>query len=309
VACSLRPIISGIVTVTERQADGAHLERIAAYSYRYRVASRWRRGRLWGAIGFAAAAPLLAIAWPTSSALLAAGAAFWLVLGRTALMQLERHSYRLAVTLHELYDTKLFSLDWNDSVAGPQPSRSTVLDNARRIADTKRFRTWFEVDDQGLAHPLDVMLCQFQSATWSQLNHRAWGSTLISVSVVWTVALVAFGTLSDMTLVAFLVALFLPSAPALLDATELGIAHVSQAGEQTHHEKAIEAAFLKAARKVEEPNGLVKNSRAARRIQDQSYRLRRSHERVPTWFHKLSTNRSSTVSIGAAAALRQSAGI
>jgi hypothetical protein len=295
------------MTVTERQDGVGHLERIAAYSYRYRLSSRWRRGRLWGAIGFAAAAPILALAWPKTSALLAAAAALWLVIGRTALMQLERRSYLRAVTLHEYYDTKLFSIEWNESLAGPQPSRSTVLDNARKIPIRDPYLKWFEIDDLGLPHPLDVILCQFQSATWSQLNHRGWGWFLIFVSATWGVALVLFGILNNLSLATFLIALFLPSAPALLDAIELGIAHVSQAAEQASHETTIEVAFLKAARRVGEPGGQEKNARAARRLQDQSYRLRRSHERVPTWFHRISTRRSSAVSNGAAAELRRAA--
>jgi hypothetical protein len=213
------------------------------------------------------------------------------------------------VTLHEYYDTELFSIEWNESLAGPRPSRTTVLDNARKIPARDPYLKWFEIDDLGLPHPLDVILCQFQSAAWSQLNHRGWGWFLIAISGVWGAALVFFGLLNHMTLATFLIALFLPSAPALLDAIELGIAHVSQAAEQSSHETTIEVAFLKAARRVGEPDCLEKNARAARRLQDQSYRLRRSHERVPTWFHKISTGRSSAVSNGAAAELRRAAGV
>src|SRR5690606_26933983 len=43
-----------------RQNEPAHLERLRAYSYRYKVAQRWRTLRLSGTLAFAAVAPVIA---------------------------------------------------------------------------------------------------------------------------------------------------------------------------------------------------------------------------------------------------------
>jgi hypothetical protein len=267
------------MTVTERQDNPEHVRRLAAYSYRYDVASRWRAGRLIGTIGFAACVPIFALIVRDGSSILAALAAGWLVIGRTALLAAEQHSYRAAARLQENYDTQLFLLPWNEPLVGPPPAQADVESDARHKRRPDRLAGWYEVDDHGLKWPADVLLCQWQSAAWSRRDHSAWAWSLIIASAIWTAIWITYATVAGLSLAEFLVYLFLPSAPAVLDAVELATSHWTHAKARARQERAVEEAI--AAYRSDVTGAPA----AARRLQDGAYQTRTTQPRVPTWFY------------------------
>lgn len=138
---------------------------------RHRPATRYR-------LLLAAAVPVLAFARPAWADQLAAVAAIWLVLGRTAVSRLERGSYVRAAGMQEYCDCKLFDLPWNESLVGPEPRPVDVAADAARFAKRARLRRSYDLDLEGLAWPLDVLFCQLQSSSWSRRDHQTYATLL-----------------------------------------------------------------------------------------------------------------------------------
>jgi hypothetical protein len=283
-----------------RQNEPAHLERLRAYSYRYRVAQRWRSLRLSGTLVFAAVAPI--IAWRADknvSDALAAIAAGWLVLGRTSLQHLERRAYLRAVRQQELYDVALFALDWNPTVCGPEPVRSDISSDAAHLPMNarrkKRYLDWFSVDLEGVPHPVDVLVCQHQALAWSRKDRQAYAKFLIVSAVLWVVLGWLVAMLLHLTLAEYLIALFLPTAPAVLDTQEMGSSFLKSAGVGEDVERRVEAAVAAGRQDVR----LVDLSQC-RSFQDAVFNNRAQSPRVPNWFYRLRRRRSDALTRAAA---------
>jgi SMODS-associating 4TM effector domain len=286
--------------IARRQDEPEHLQRLLAYSHVYRVAQRWRRARAVGTLGLAAVAPLVSLMFPATTEVLAAIAAGWLVLGRTALSALEQHTRDRAATMQELYDTRLFYLPWNGALAGRAPIPDDIARAARHIDDNSRYQQWYSVDLSGIPWPADVLLCQRQSMVWSRGDHRAYANTLLVAGIAWFVFGVVIGLIGDLTLSDYLIKLFLPTSPALLDAAELSREHRrhAQAREQVLHD-------LDDLYEVHRQDLAATPVAACRRIQDAAFLLRRSSPRVPNFFYRFRhTGSTADTAAGVAALLR-----
>jgi hypothetical protein len=287
-------------SITERQNDSTHLTRLLAYSHEYRLAQVWRALRVLGTLGLAAVSPVVLVWWPHGADLLAATAAAWLVAGRTALAAFEDTHVAQAARIQELYDTRLFGLQWNTAVAGRPPAPDDISHAASRIKDTSRYLDWYDVDVTGLPWPADVLLCQRQSSIWARRDHRAYGLYLATVGAVWFLVGVGIALARDMTLADYLVRVFLPSAPAYLDAVELARAHKRHAEARQRLEEDI--ADLWDRRGIDPSMPTVED---CRRVQDGAFALRRTGPRVPNWFYKVRLTRMARATSAGARALRE----
>lgn len=284
--------------IAERQNQPAHMQRLLAYSHLYAVAQRSRRARAFGTLLLAAVAPIVVIFLPSASDLLAAISAGWLVLGRTVLAWLEEHAVLEAVRVHELYDTRLFRIPWNSAIAGREPTPEDVADAAAHITDDAPYRDWYSIDLGATPWPADVLLCQRQSMIWSRSDHRAYGRTILITGLLWFIIGIAVGLAKDLSLAEYLIKIFLPSSPALLDSTELARAHWQHATKRKQAEQDIQDLW-DAHRTAPE----TLDPADCRRIQDAAYLLRRDGPRVPSFFYKLRRNRTAASTAAGAAAV------
>ncbi|WNV74348.1 S-4TM family putative pore-forming effector [Geodermatophilus sp. DSM 44513] len=288
--------------LTLRQNEPPHLERLRAYSYRYKVAQRWRIARLAGTLAFAGVAPFLSLGAGRDEAdLIAAVSAGWLVIGRTLLQRLERAHYSRAVAMHELYDVKLFGLDWNEPLCGNRPLTVDMTTDAGHLPLNERrerhYTTWFTIDLTGVPYPTDVLLCQRQALSWSRKDRQAYAVFLLATETVWLLVGVFVAVLQDLLLAEYLVAIFLPCAPAFLDATELAFDHLQSARTGETVERRVE-------RSVEETRHDPKLATLdlCRSFQDSVFLTRSSAARVPSWFYRVRRARSDRSTRAAAAA-------
>ncbi|MHA6779630.1 S-4TM family putative pore-forming effector [Pseudonocardia saturnea] len=278
-----RPVPSGSsADITRRQNQPDHLARLRAYSRLYSVAQRWRRVRVLGTLILAITGPLLALSNIDTKGVLGAISAAWLILGRTVLSGLEQRARNQAVTVHELYDTELFRLPWNDALAGRRPLPDDVAASARRQPDHQRFHTWFTVDLAGVPWPADVLLCQRQSTVWGRGDHRSYATTVAVLGAICLLTGVAIAVTMGLTLADYLVKLFLPTAPALLDSIELSRSHRGTSATRTDDVAAIDDLY-EAHR--DDLSAISVNE--VRAIQDASFTARIDTPRVPGWFYKI----------------------
>ncbi|ACU75758.1 hypothetical protein Caci_6925 [Catenulispora acidiphila DSM 44928] len=294
-----RPVPVGAgADIRTRQDEIEHLRRLRAYSHMYNSAQMWRRLRAAGTLALALIAPVVAVFVPSSTDTLAAVGAGWLVIGRTVLTRLEQHARGDAVRAHELYDTKLFHLPWNQSLAGSPPSPDDIVRAAERVPDHERYHDWYSIDLTGVAWPGDVLLCQRQSMVWSRSDHRAYGNAVLAAGLGWFTAGLVLAVVKDLSLSDYLIKIFLPCAPAFLDTSELAHEHRqhSIAREQTENDiRELWNTYRLA------PDNLPVGE--TRRIQDSAFQLRRTGPRVPTFYYRLRRSSSQHATVTATAEL------
>lgn len=251
-----------------------------AYSRGYDLAGRWHTARLVGTVGLALVAPIISFRWPVSTGTIAAVASIWLLVSRAVLSPTEEWERRRAVNTQELFDTHVFELDWNPGVAGRPPAEENIAKAAaknRRPAPTD----WY-ADTEGLPRPLDVILCQRSSAAWGRTTHFAYAITLAAVGAVLLVAGLIIGAVADVSLNEYLLRLFLPTVPALLDTIDMSRLHWSTSSQKGCIEAAADDLW---ATGVDDLTSVTPAD--GRRLQDQTYRLRLDAPRVANWLYRL----------------------
>lgn len=284
--------------ISARQDQPEHLQRLLAYSHHYIVGQRWRCLRTTGTIALVAIAPWIAWRAPSITDVLAAVAAGWLVAGRTAISWLETHAVEQAVAIQELYDTRLFHLPWNESLAGAPPPPEDIVAAARHIKTTRRYLEWYSIDLRGVPWPADVLLCQRQSMAWSRRDHRAYSTFLgiVTLGVVFGGLTVAIAL--HMSIGEYLIKVFLPSSPALLDTSELAVAHWRHADARHRAERRVEELWhIYRTRPADVPVD------ECRRVQDAAFVLRRSAPRVPGLFYRLRRDETNEITIAGTGAM------
>ncbi len=278
-----RPVPPGSTArIRERQDQVEHMQRLLAYSHLYRVAQRWHRARAFGTFLLATVAPIISLLVPSTSDVLAAISAGWLVAGRTVLSWLEEHQTLLAVRVQELYDTRLFKLPWNTALAGREPAPEDVGAAAARIRDDSRYRDWYSIDLGDTPWPGDALLCQRMSMIWSRRDHRAYGTTILITGITWLLLGLVIALTRDLSLADYLIKIFLPSSPALLDCTELARSHWRHASRRENAENDIQDIW-----DAHRDDPAAIDPAACRNVQDAAYLLRRHSPRVPEFFYKL----------------------
>lgn len=167
-----------------------------------------------------------------------------------------------------------------------------------RLAEDKS-RDWYTVDLSDAVWPGDVLLCQRQSAVWSRGDHGAYATTLITTAVLWSGVGVVIALAQNLTLADYLVQLFLPTAPALVEAGEQRELHRVTADGRENDVAAIDALY----REYKDDLAAIPPSRI-RGVQDSAYQSRAVAPRVPGWFYRLRRPGTDADTIAGAAALR-----
>ncbi|MFI6209174.1 S-4TM family putative pore-forming effector [Streptomyces sp. NPDC051041] len=242
-------------------------------------AGRIRAIRATGTIGLAVTAPLLVIVWPDASTALAVMAALWIVIGRTVLDTWYQKQSLRAARAQELYDTSLFRLPWNTGLTGSRKAAVEDVATLRGDATDDRNKDWYE-HVPTVPWPLDVLACQEQNLIFARRNHRAYGKALrVAVAVVITGA-VGLALAKDLSVNAFLVQLFVPLAPALLDLVELPRQHETAARFLEDTEADIDELWSR------HTEGEALTAADCRSVQNSIWNSRITAPRVPSLLHR-----------------------
>ncbi|MER6274450.1 S-4TM family putative pore-forming effector [Streptomyces sp900105755] len=269
--------VDGHQPIPRRQDEDEFVKLRAAARTTYDTADRIRMVQSLSTIALAIAAPVLALFWPKASNILAITAAVWLIAGRTWIKSLHRRQHLQGVKYQELYDVGLFGLAWNTAVAGPRRQIREEA-NATRWKVIDKDRGWYEnVPD--VPWPLDALACQVQNLIWSRRNHRAYTRILWTALGVLCAAAAGIWAAKGFSIDDFLVKVFVPLAPALLDLSELPRQHRDAAQAREQLEESIDDLWQQHAA------GHLVTTADCREIQDSIFELRASNPPVPTWVH------------------------
>ncbi|CAL9672409.1 S-4TM family putative pore-forming effector [Streptomyces griseomycini] len=242
-------------------------------------ADRIRALRATGTIGLALAAPLLMIVWPDASTALAVAAALWIVAGRTVLDAWYQKQNLRAARAQELYDTGLFRLPWNTGLTGSRKAAVEDVAALRGDIDDDRNRDWYE-HVPAVPWPLDVLACQEQNLIFARRNHRAYGKVLRGAVAVVITGAVGLALIKELSVNEFLVQLFVPLAPALLDLVELPRQHEAAARSLEDAEADIDELWNRHA------DGEALTAADCRSVQNSIWNSRVTAPRVPDLMHR-----------------------
>lgn len=273
---------SGTGSITDRQNEAGSITLLAAQRQAYGVAKRVRAIRVAGNVGLAAAVPVVVLWWVDGGRWLGAAAGLWMLLSRWPLRAIERRAVGTGADIQEQFDAYVLGLPWN-GLRGTKVGAMAVEAAARRhlrrrgTEQEARLHDWYP--DRGV--PLEALDCQQVNVGWSARLHHEWATVLVAVIAVWATVVVALAIARDVSLTEFLVAVFLPSMPALVDAMESVDGNRQSAGACATVEVEIDGA--RAGLADAGPDAMVARCRS---VQDEIWALRRQGVLVPDLYYR-----------------------
>jgi hypothetical protein len=265
--------------IATAQNQNRNLRRQAAARALYTRAKRLQGAGTALSLAFALLGPVLLFLEPSAGALLGALAGIWLFVTRLLVQPLRDRAKLAGATAQEAFDCDVLGLPWNPALVR-KLSDEEIASRSRK-ADLVPFADWYPTDNDA-SWPSSVIVCQRANAVWARRLHAGYGWVLIGVAVAWGVIGVGAALLKGATLATYLVAVALPSLPALLDAVDVARSHFGAASARRQLEQAIDELL--------DDTSAVETDRL-RENQDQLFTLRRDAPVVPNWFYKLLATR------------------
>lgn len=245
----------------------------------------YRRAKLLQFVGgslslvFALLAPILLFVAPGLGAILGALAGAWIFATRLLVQPIRNRWREEGAGAQESFDCDVLGLSWNQSLV--KRVTTEEIRSASRRVDLDEVRDWYPTTST-MDWPGSVLTCQRSNAVWARREHSAYAGVLIAVAISWALLGIVVSLIHHAGLATYLVAIALPSLPALLDATDLARGHRDASSARAILEEAIDAQ-LAALSKV--------TAEQLRENQDRLYDLRRDAPLVPEWFYNLIASR------------------
>jgi hypothetical protein len=262
--------------IAARQNKPDLIRLLAAAHWYYARAQAWHMLRVSGTIGFVLVGVLVTLRFHGATDYVAAAASAWLLLSRTLFEWRERSGIERGALIQEQWDTTLFGLAWNAELVGRHPTPEDVAEASSRIKGKRRARLhdWYSRRVDAAPWPTSVLLCQRSSVVWGRRRHTTQWAVIALAAASWLVATVIIGVATSISLADYLLRLFLPSMPAMVDAADLARAHHDIARRKQKIERSSDD-LLERARAT----GAI-DADACRRLQDQIFELRRRPPRI-----------------------------
>jgi hypothetical protein len=274
--------------IRTRQNEPDYLRILYAKKRSHDVANRWANLNVAGTVGLAALAPIATFLLPATANWLGVVAAIWLVAGRAFLARRERTWSTRGAAYQELFETRVFNLDWNRALVGDEPRLDELIEDAQHVRKPDSQLDWF-YDDGKTPRPVDVLLAQLESTLWSRRDHDKYARAIRGFAAVVFVVGLSSAIARSLTLADYLVRLALPLLPALQDAWTLAEEHHRHAA----HKARLEDDIVRVLRMRAE--GLDISDTACRDIQDSLYQARITGPTVPSWYHLLRKKSTSSI--------------
>lgn len=270
-------------TIKERQNDLDALRLLIAQRRLYRKAKRWLGLRWLGMVIIGIAAPLVAVAWPTTAVVAGAIAGLWLFVGRTLLLWAQRSLTACAVSVQEQFDFYVFqmpdsahrstlpTLEELSDVAGPD-------DQITATAAKEELIDWYPIDTKNTG-AVTVAIAQRANASYTDRLLRTSAIVWAIATAAWTLALIVLSVVLGVSLSAFLLGVTLPVLPAFLDVVQFVIGVWRSAADRRDLAQGIEKRLGGEDGPIEGQDLLV--------WQERLFELRRSAPVIPDFLYKL----------------------
>lgn len=182
---------------------------------------------MFGTVALAVASPIVVLNFPSAGKWLGALAGGWIFASRTFLAWLEDRSVEDARRAQEEFDCEVLGIPPNPAIPSGI-SLEKVVAAAERYRKPERLRAWYPTETL-TDGPRDAMICQRSSVAWGQRMHTEYLVLVAFLAVGVAAGGAGVGIAEDLKLEDYLVAILLPSLPALLDIVDLAQSHLRAA--------------------------------------------------------------------------------
>lgn len=265
----------------ETQNSSKSLQLLLAQRRMYSAAKQWQAGRWWGVLIIGVSAPIVSVILPAIAVAAGALAGLWLFAGRTLLTWGETTQMSRAAAVQEVFDQSVFRMPRSiERSALPSPEDIARISGTgvevRVDARRENLLNWYPIDPTSDGTRA-VAIAQRANAAYSDRLLRATVTLWVSVAGAWICILIAASLIVQMSLQTFLLGVFLPVLPALLDAFEYIRSIARAARDRADLADAI-AHRLTPGQTLEPYQLLV--------WQERLFELRRTTPQVPDWLYR-----------------------
>lgn len=260
---------------------------LAAQRFLYSRTKIYYFSRLTTALLIAIIGPILSSRIPSTAEYIALFSICYLVLDLLVFESLESLIRTKAAKIQELFDAIVLELDWNKIVVGTKPDLEDIHENSQKLKHKKsieKLQNWYPSKIVKLPISIARIICQRSNVWWDAKMRKVFFYTLVFLLIIIVIILLVVGLSQQQTLKNVIQGIFLPVLPLILMLLNQIIAQKNTIKYlhyiKNHTEDLLDGNF-------EEKNDF-ELSRAARTIQDEIYRHRKSCLPIPNFlFFKL----------------------
>ncbi len=271
--------ICSVMGIIEQQNTEPYIELVKAFKSVYSKAKLLGSVRVIVAILSAGIAPFVVVFIPDWDKSLAFIGALCTVICEGPLEALEDNRKSEAARIQEQFDIGLFGISWNKAFAGNQVAPEEIASEARQFNGKQEVKDWY-ADPGKIPFPLDVLLCQRSSLIWDARQRRHFASIISLLTLLLFVFGVGFSIYKHQSLIDYLLSIFAPSVPALLQGVKAARAHSKNATDKDELVELIQENWDSA---IIELSSVA--SPDCRVIQDRSFLLRKEGPMTPDFWH------------------------
>lgn len=271
-------------SLLKRQTRPEMMALLRAMSVCHSRAQRLDNLRMALSVALGVAGAVVAFTGVSATAVTAVGA-LWALVNAVGLASWSRGQIRRAAILQEMFDVRLFGLEWNTVAVGDGLSAAEVsrLERAFR-GDEQYLRDYYEIPP--LPHPYDVLACQQQNLGWGARLRRRYAYAVLAGVGAWTAAGVVFGVATGLTVSDLLSRWFVPSLGALLLGLEIYRGQRDVAAERDRAMSVVQRHIATAVSRGDPAAATGDSLVLARQVQDLIFHSRQVQARVPDWFFR-----------------------
>ncbi|MFG3703914.1 S-4TM family putative pore-forming effector [Micromonospora sp. NPDC047670] len=271
-------------SLLKRQTRPEMMALLRAMSVCHTRAQRLDNLRMALSVALGVAGAVVAFTGVSATAVTAVGA-LWALVNAVGLASWSRGQIRRAAVLQEMFDVRLFGLEWNSVAVADGLSAAEVsrLERAFR-GDEQYLRDYYEIPP--LPHPYDVLACQQQNLGWGARLRRRYAYAVLAGVGAWTAAGVVFGVATGLTVSDLLSRWFVPSLGALLLGLEIYRGQRDVAAERDRAMSVVQRHIATAVSRDDPAATTADSLVLARQVQDLIFHSRQGQARVPDWFFR-----------------------
>ncbi|MDN5697716.1 MAG: S-4TM family putative pore-forming effector, partial [Rubrobacter sp.] len=207
--------------MSRRQDEDEALRLLIAQRRLHRRAKRWLGLRWVGMAFIGTAAPIVSVVRPDLAVVAGAVAGVWIFLGRTLFIFAQSSTVTKAAAIQEQFDFFVYGMPGNidrsalpsleeiAEIAGPD---SELRDTARR----EQLFAWYPIDESD-SGSVTVAISQRANASYAYRLLKVTAVVWASLTLLWSIVLIVFSVLVELSLLQFIAGVFLPILPAVLD--------------------------------------------------------------------------------------------
>lgn len=220
--------------------------------------------------------------WSACTALLVIG---YLFLDNFVLQKIELNKKETAAKIQELFDTKVFEIDWNNVGVGDIPDRdiitSIISKNKNNDYQSLQLNNWYDASISNIDLSIARLICQNSNIGWDLNLRRRYLIFLYVISILTIISLFVTAINLNLTLIEFILGVLIPTLPLM----ELTIKQINEHGLNNINSNRLKKILSSELHQITNNIPIANSEFKTRIFQDQIYRYRSTCPVVFDWFY------------------------